>query len=609
MESRALRRPWTEIFRPKSLDEVILKKSQRETLEDWWRKWVVWWNMRRIWNMNYRSRWLSWSLSDEGRSWVKKNLDKWREYFRKNFDKKLDASKLEKMFIRENSKKATLTLEINKKNLDLIHSLLMDIWESFLGEEESDKVPIPPFPPYKPILLVGPPGTGKTSTIYALAWQTGASVIEFNASDKRNKSIIETVVNEATRSYGFRGSESYYPPRIILLDEVDGLDPSEDRGGFSAILKILEKTLFPVALTANVMHDRKVRALMSHSVTVFFNRPEDYQIERLVKWISSKMKFEVPVEVLNHLKKYAPDFRTVVNALEVYYYSGSLPTIFHDQMNSLQDAIRLAFGYKIKSDGKIDILSTQSRVQSILNSVEGVDPWDLILWVWENASSFLEEKNLFPFFDQLARADYLYQIGSRRDNWRVAYRDSLRVLTLAMVKYGKPVSNIWALRRIRINKPSIVEELSKLKSLLEGKDLGEEGSLKKLGLRPLLEKYAKYTHTSRKDAWYELKFLLWIGNNKPEDLGKILARIQVPEETVELFVERFFDKGKRKVILESYKEFLFLSHPKVKKATELPGLVLGREEEGKKKEEDKRESDEETAKRDKKTPRLDEFFK
>jgi len=70
-------------------------------------------------------------------------------------------------------------------------------------------------PDKRAILLIGPPGTGKTATIGALANDLDMEIVEFNSSDKRNKGSIETLVWRAASQQTLDGR-----PRIILLDEV-----------------------------------------------------------------------------------------------------------------------------------------------------------------------------------------------------------------------------------------------------------------------------------------------------------------------------------------------------------------------------------------------------
>jgi len=233
---------------------------------------------------------------------------------------------------------------------------------------------------------------------------------------------------------------------------------------------------------------------------------------------------------------------------------------------------------------------------------------------WENATSFLEPTNIFPFYNELAKADFTYKRGALRGNWRVAYRDSSSILTIAMAKYGKPVSNIWALRKIKINKPTIIEELGKIKQLMMGsvREESEEVSARQLGLKPLLDKYSKLTHTSRKDSWYELKFLAYLGSKNPEAVGKFLAYLYIPEETVKLFLNHFMKKEKEETInkiLESYRQNLGMIGPKT---LTLRGAETSESEITK--EEKKKEETEKTKKKRKKEEKkekmktLDEFF-
>lgn len=580
MSSRVIskRVPWTELFRPRTLDEVILTRKQKAQILVWWRAWIIHWNINRLWNFEEREKWISFMRTEQGKTWYTKYGGKWREFFRAKFEEwagsrtgKIPTSHYS--LFETIGKKKELTTDLKRTATVEIKKWLNKTWGEFLSKIDAKEVPpaIPPLPPYKPILLVGPPGTGKTSTIYALAGQEGIVVVEFNASDKRNSRVIREIVLEAMKSAGFSlGGTIEKPPRIVLLDEVDGLSGKEDRGGFSALIQVLDEIKLPLALTANIIHDRKVRFLMARSATVFFDRPYDYQIKALISRIVNKTKMEVPEEIVRYLTKYAPDFRSVVEALETYYYTGVLPEIFHDQMVNIQDAIRYAFGFKGE-----DLDRTISMIQRYLGSVTDMDIWDIILWIWENAYNFLDRsRGIFAFYDLLAYADYLYRLGARNQNWRVAYRDSMNVLSYAIALYGKEVKNIWALRRIRVNKPTIIEELGRMKRLMEGAIVEEEAetvsetSQKKLGLRPLLELYGKHTHVSRKEARKELRFIVFLLEHDPKLIGKLFARLRVPKETLQLFVRHFIKKKSErekieKELFKAYEEELGKIGPRV----------------------------------------------
>ncbi len=80
-------------------------------------------------------------------------------------------------------------------------------------------------PKKRAILLIGPPGVGKTASICALSHDLNMELVEFNASDKRNKGSIETTVWIAATQQTIDGRL-----RIIMLDEVDGLSGTAGAG-------------------------------------------------------------------------------------------------------------------------------------------------------------------------------------------------------------------------------------------------------------------------------------------------------------------------------------------------------------------------------------------
>ena len=95
-------------------------------------------------------------------------------------------------------------------------------------------------------LLYGPIGTGKTCSIYALAHELGYDILELNSSDIRNEAGISSFVGSAV------GQQSlFFRPKIILIDEVDNISGVQDRGCVPALLKAIEKSTFPIILTAN----------------------------------------------------------------------------------------------------------------------------------------------------------------------------------------------------------------------------------------------------------------------------------------------------------------------------------------------------------------------
>ncbi|MHA1480562.1 MAG: AAA family ATPase [Candidatus Thorarchaeota archaeon] len=105
-------------------------------------------------------------------------------------------------------------------------------------------------------LLIGPPGIGKTASINAIANDMDAEIVEFNASDKRNKANIEVQVWRSATQQTLDGRF-----RIILLDEVDGLSGTSDRGGVGAIVKIIRESVHPIVMTANNHESPRIKDL------------------------------------------------------------------------------------------------------------------------------------------------------------------------------------------------------------------------------------------------------------------------------------------------------------------------------------------------------------
>src|SRR3989344_1961165 len=110
------------------------------------------------------------------------------------------------------------------------------------------------FPLRKAMLVFGPTGTGKTSLAHALASETKSEIFELNASDLRNRAMLESVLKPAIEQQSL-----FSKNKIILVDEVDGI--VGDGGGLAELLVLIEKTSFQIIITANNIWNQKFNLL------------------------------------------------------------------------------------------------------------------------------------------------------------------------------------------------------------------------------------------------------------------------------------------------------------------------------------------------------------
>src|ERR687895_1168508 len=163
----------------------------------------------------------------------------------------------------------------------------------------------------RPLMLIGPPGAGKTTIVKALAQQFGYDLIEMNASDTRNRDILTEIILPILRNRSLIAEKT-----LLFLDEIDGISGRQDLGGIESLVMLIKEPTVPIIMAAN-SRDSKLRALNRLCKVVEFDRVHpsllllflNYVMKREGKIIQTK-------DLLQIVKNSNGDIRALLNAAQ-----------------------------------------------------------------------------------------------------------------------------------------------------------------------------------------------------------------------------------------------------------------------------------------------------
>ncbi len=179
----------------------------------------------------------------------------------------------------------------------------------------------------KAALLVGPPGTGKTTTVHLAAEELGLQLVQLNASDARTKDKLSRRIGEVISSASLFGSRT-----LIFLDEVDGLAGRADYGAIDYIKDAIRNSQNPVAMAANDPESDEVRKLSNVTSRIEFHRPEPEIVREHLARIAKEEGLSVGAVELDSIAQAANgDIRSAINSLQ-----GGLPATKDEDLTTSQ---------------------------------------------------------------------------------------------------------------------------------------------------------------------------------------------------------------------------------------------------------------------------------
>ena len=166
--------------------------------------------------------------------------------------------------------------------------------------------------PQKPLLLVGPPGIGKTTLAQIIAKEF-SEYIELNASDKRSQDVIKNTIGESSSSRSLFGDEY----KLLILDEVDGIHGTNDRGGVRAIEEIIKNSQQPMILIANDFYSKRLSSIKTKCDVLKMKKSRWNSISALLRKIAEKEGVEANPQALKEIAvKSQGDVRSAINTLQ-----------------------------------------------------------------------------------------------------------------------------------------------------------------------------------------------------------------------------------------------------------------------------------------------------
>lgn len=268
----------------------------------------------------------------------------------------------------------------------------------------------------KPLLLIGPPGVGKTTIVHALARQFDYDLVEMNASDVRNRDSIEARIKPIF------ANTSLFGRRILLfLDEVDGISGREDSGGLDALVELIKEPTVPVIMAANEKSAKMKELAKGCKVLEFAPVPPRLLLMFLDHILEKEKAMLGPGDKVSVVVNSGGDIRSLLNSAQSRAAGYATTSNFDVTEIDIADAINGYFAAKDKAtaiqmiaradatfpDPRYEAMSPEARRKDMMAAL-----FSSIV-----SSRTIDRESLAELLDVLSRVDVVVGRISRNRQW------------------------------------------------------------------------------------------------------------------------------------------------------------------------------------------------
>ena len=262
----------------------------------------------------------------------------------------------------------------------------------------------------KPLLLIGPPGIGKTTLCFIAGKQFGYDMISLNASDVRNKKNIQEILTPVL------GNQTVLGEPMIFIDEVDGIHGRSDFGGVEALINILKEPTVPIVLAGNYDSSDKMKKIKKVVKTLQINPLSPRFLKLYLNMILEKENAKInPGRLIKLITDSKGDIRSMINSAQALVTGFEPNTEKSFESLNVEDGLNAFFKSQSLDEARVVLFSLR------------IDPREKINAFYSSIiTSNLSSEKMSKALGVISEADLLYGKIMKTQNWRLLrYLDSI----------------------------------------------------------------------------------------------------------------------------------------------------------------------------------------